>query len=174
MKRIDRRSLWLIGLITMALGLGSASAAQDADQKALLGRIRELMEASGQTRFVTPTPGSRSVILAIDVSTPLYLFLERGSIRGAAIDKFYQAHEAGDMDAAFDAFRAGMIPTVRVTDYGWNGLGVMLITDSGNQIPDIVYRDVEGVFGRAREITDQDVANYVAALETVIQALEQL
>ncbi len=157
----------------MALGLGSASAAQDADQEALLGRIRELMEASGRTRFVTPTPGSRSVILAINVSTQLYLFLERGSIRGAAIDEFYQAHESGDMDAAFDVFRTAVIPTVRVTDYGWNGLGVMMTTDSGNQIADVVYRDVEGVFGRAREITDQDVANYVAALETVIQALEQ-
>ncbi len=157
----------------MALGLGSASAAQDADQKALLGRIRELMEASGQTRFVTPTPGSRSVILAIDVSTPLYMFLERGSIRGAAIDDFYQAHDAGDIDTAFEAFRVAVIPTVRVTDYGWNGLGVAMTTDSGNQIADIVYRSVEGVFRRATEITDQDVANYVAALETVIQALER-
>lgn len=131
------------------------------------------MEARGQTRFVTPMPGSRSVIFAIDVSTPLYLFLERGSIRGAAIDDFYQAYEAGDMDAAFDVFRAGVIPTVRVTDYGWNGLRVPMTTDAGNQLEDIIYRDVDGVFRRATNITDQDVANYVAALQALIQALEK-
>lgn len=163
---------WAAALVVTTLLTGVAAAGAQADQEALLVRLRELMEATGQTRLVMPAPGSRSVVLAVDASTPLYFFLERGSIRGSAIDDFYDAYDAGNVDAAFDAFRASALPTIRVTDYGWNGLGVPLVTDSGSEVGDILYRSVEGTFARAPRITREDIDAYVSYIELVIQALE--
>jgi len=112
------------------------------------------------------------VLVAIDVTAPMYVYLERGSIRGSAIDTFYKAYDAGDMAAAYQAFRSAAVPTARVTDYGWNGLGVPWITDEGAEIGDILYRSVNGVFARAPEITAKDIGNYIAALHILVDALE--
>lgn len=175
MRGTGYRRLWLrviSAAVVFGAGTGQVASAQD-DQEALLGRLRELMKGAGYTRLAMPLPGSRSVILVADVSAPMYFFFERGSIRGSAIDTFYAAYEAGDVDAAFEAFRSSALPTARVTDYGWNGLGVPMETQSGNEIGDILYRSVEGVFRRAPAILADDVAKYVEALRSVIAVLEQ-
>ncbi len=168
-----RRGVLGLGVALVALAPGLAPAMpQNADQQALLSSLRDKAAAAGVTRVVTPAPGSRSVIVAVDLSVPLYLFLERGSIRGSAIDAFYAAYDVGDMDAAYEAFRSAAIPSVRATDYGWNGLGVPFVTNEGNEINDIVYRIVDGVFGRAPEITREDVENYVTYLRIASESLD--
>ncbi len=135
-------------------------------------RVRELVQAQGQSRYLVPAPGSRSTIISVDISTGLFFFLERGSIRGAAVQTFYDALETGDMDAASQAFTANAIMTVRATDYGWNGLGVPWIADSGAEIPDILFKDMGGTFQSADQITDEDLANYEVMLDAVLAVLE--
>lgn len=167
-----RRGFLGLGAVFLMLMPAAVPAApQGGDQEAMLTVLRERAAAAGVTRFVTPAPGSRSVIVAVDLSLPLYLFLERGSIRGSAIDDFYRAYDSGDMEGAYEAFRSSAIPTVRVTDYGWNGLGVPFVTNQGSEISDILYRMVGGSFGRAPEITDEDVANYGEYVQIVSDAL---
>jgi len=152
-----------------------ASSVQD-DQLAMLDRIKDLLAARGETRFVAPMPGSRSTVVAIDISRALYVYLERGAIRGSAIDDFYAAYEAGDTNAAYDTFLSSAIMVLRATDYGWNGFGTPMTTGSGRderQIPDVLFKDNGGVFSRAPEITDEDIAGYVELLQTVIQLVEE-
>jgi len=144
--------------------------AQDLGAKAQ--RVRELVQAQGHSRYLIPAPGSRSTVVSVDVSTGLFFFLERGSMRGAAVQSFYDAIEAGDMEAASQIFTANAIMTVRATDYGWNGLGVPWIADSGAEIDDILFKDVGGTFRRAEQITDEDLANYEVMLDAVLAALE--
>lgn len=162
-----------LALLTIVALLPSGAAAQDADSEAKLQRIQELAAARGETHIVTPLPGSRSVVIAADTSTPLFFFLERGSIRGTAIDEFYAALESGDMEAAYDGFLRNSIMTMRVTDYGWNGLGEPMVTESGSEIHDIVFRDVDGAFSRVAEFTEEDQANYQELLDAILAALEE-
>lgn len=165
----------LLTVTAVSIAVMPLRAAQD-DQVAMLERIKELVEASGSTRFVAPLPGSRSAVVAIDTSRALYFYLERGAIRGNAINDFYAAYDAGDMEAAYDVFLGSAIMIVRGTDYGWNGLGTPMTTGSGRderQIPDVLFKDVGGSFARTPEITDEDVAGYVELLQTVIQILEE-
>ena len=136
-----RRTWIAVIAVTLSLGAGAGSAPAQSDEAAsLLQRIQELTEGS-TGRFLTPVPDSRSIVLAIDTSTPLFFYLERGSIRGSAIDTFYSALETGDMDAAYDAFIRNAIMTVRVTDYGWNGLGTPMTTESGTEVGRASWRE---------------------------------
>lgn len=146
------------------------AAAQDLGAKAQ--RVRELVQAQGHSRYLVPAPGSRSTVISVDVSTGLFFFLERGSIRGPAVQSFYEALDAGDMEAAERVFTANAILTVRATDYGWNGLGVPWITDSGAEISDILFKDMGGTFRRADEITDDDLTYYEGMLDAMLAALE--
>ena len=164
--------LWAAaGAALLMASIGGSAAAQD-DQQPLLDHIRELMVQRDSTRFVMPMPGSRSNVLAIDVSTPMYFYLERGAIRGSAIDSFYAAYEAGDFDTAYQEFLGNAIMIQRVTDYGWNGLGNPMVTESGAEIGDLVFKDVGGVFARAAELDDEDRVQFMTLLQTVIAALE--
>lgn len=137
-----------------------------------MNRIHDAIEARGGGPFVTPLPDSRSGIVAVDTSRALYFFLERGSIRGQAINDFYAAYDSGDLGAAYSEFLGNAIMMVRATDYGWNGIGVPMTTDSGSEIQDIVFKDIGGSFARAEEITQDDVDEYVELLEIVLAALE--
>ncbi len=156
---------------TVGLGPSVAASGQE-DQAALAERVRELVQGSGGAVFVTPAPGSRSTIIVVDTSVSLFLFLSRGSIRGNAIDEFYQALNSGDMTAAQRSFNTHAIMTLRATDYGWNGLGEAYMTSSGTEVNDILFKDVGGVFARAEEITSEDVATYGELLRAIIAALE--
>lgn len=135
-------------------------------------RVRELVQARGDAHYLIPAPGSRSTVISVDVSTGLFFFLERGSIRGPAVQSFYEAIEAGDMEAAERVFTANANLTVRATDYGWNGLGVPWIATNGAEIDDILFKDVGGTFRRAVEITDEDLISYEGMLDAVLAALE--
>ena len=157
--------------VAVVLGSDVAVNAQE-DQSVLTERIRELVEATGGAIFVTPAPGSRSTIIVVDTGVPLYLFLSRGSIRGNAIDEFYQALNSGDMIAAQRAFNTNAIMTMRATDYGWNGLGNPYVTASGTEVNDTLYKDVGGVFARAEEVSQEDIDAYRGLLQAVIDALE--
>lgn len=160
----------------LALAIAPTVHGQEAaqtEQEALITQIRDAVEARGGGHFVTPMPNSRSGIIAVDTSSSLYFFLERGSIRGSAIDDFYAAYEGGDMDGAYSAFLGSAIMIVRATDYGWNGIGVPMTTSAGAEISDILFKDVGGQFSRAAEITPDDIDAYVEMLETVLAALQQ-
>lgn len=164
-------------MAALAVVLATPLMAQDAagEQVALINRIKELLAESGRTRFVSPLPGSRSAVVSVDTSRDLYFYLERGSIRGSSIDGFYAAMESGDAQAAYDAFVGSAIMILRVTDYGWNGLGVPIQSGSGRDVrdvPDVLFKDVGGAFARVAEVTAEDVAAYVELLQTVIQMLE--
>lgn len=161
-------ALTLAAMASAASGVGAQE-----DQQAMIVRIRDAIEARGGGHFVTPVPGSRSNIIAVDSTSSLYFFLERGSIRGSAMESFYAAYDTGDMEKAYSAFLGGAIMMQRVTDYGWNGLGVPMATQTGNEINDVMFKDVGGTFARAPEITQEDLDNYVALLQAVLDALEQ-
>ena len=135
-------------------------------------RVRELVQARGDAHYLVPAPGSRSTVISDDVSTGLFFFLERGSIRGPAVQSFYEAIEAGDMEAAERVFTANANLTVRATDYGWNGLGVPWIATNGAEIDDILFKDIGGTFRRVVEITDEDLISYEGMLDAVLAALE--
>ncbi len=163
----------VVAALVATVGLGpSVVADAQEDQAALAERIRELVQGTGGEVFVTPAPGSRSTILVVDTSVSLFLFLSRGSIRGNAIDDFYQALNSGDMTAAQRAFNTHAIMTLRATDYGWNGLGEAYMTSSGTEVSDILFKDVGGIFARAEEISSEDIDAYGELLRAVIAALE--
>ena len=146
--------------------------AQAQDLAAKTERVRELVQAQGHSKFLTPAPGSRSTIISVDVSTALFFFLERGSMRGDAVQAFYDAVEAGDMEAASQAFTGSAIMTMRATDYGWNGLGVPFTTNTGAEIGDILFKAEGGAFVRAETISEEDLSNYEELLDAVLAALE--
>ncbi len=169
--RLWRGGVAVAVLATVGLGPSAAADAQE-DQVALVERVRELVGATGEAVFVMPAPGSRSTIIVVDTSVSLFLFLSRGSIRGSAIDEFYQALNSGDMAAAERAFNTHAIMTLRVTDYGWNGLGNAFVTNSGAEVNDMVFKDVGGVFTRAEEVSQEDIDAFGDLLRAVINALE--
>lgn len=152
---------------------GSDARAQEDDQLTMIEQIKETIASRGGGPYLTPVPGSRSNIIAIDASSSLYFFLERGSIRGSAISEFYEVYESGDMEAAYSVFLGNAILLQRVTDYGWNGLGVPMTTDAGSEINDVLFKDVGGAFSRATEISDEDLENYIALLRAILSSLEQ-
>jgi hypothetical protein len=167
--------LLLMTLAQPALSAAPATSTFD-EQMAMLEEIKGLLAATGETRFVAPLPGSRSAVVAVDVSRDLYFYLERGSIRGSAIDGFYEAYESGDTAAAYDAFISSAIMMLRATDYGWNGLGNPMTTGKGRderQIPDVLFKDIGGAFSRTPEISAEDIAGYEELMQTVIQLLQE-
>lgn len=165
------RNAVVAGLV-LAVTIAPAPSAAAQDLETRTQRVKELVEATGSTVFVTPAPGSRSTILAVDVSTSLFFFLERGSLRGDSTQAFYDAYEAGDMATAYEVFSANALMTVRATDYGWNGFGVPMTAASGNEVADILFKNMEGTFRRAAEITAEDLASYEEMLDAVLAALE--
>lgn len=174
------RLVWLVtraAVALMAVASTSTLVAQDrsSNQTTLTNRIKALLAESGRTRLVAPLPGSRSAVVSVDTSSDLYFYLERGSIRGDSIDTFYAALESGDPQVAYDTFIGNAIIILRATDYGWNGLGIPMRSGSGRDaqdIPDVLFKDVGGSFGRAATITAEDVSTYVELLTTVISILE--
>ncbi len=169
--RLWRGTVAVAVFVVVGLSLLATANAQE-DQAALAERVRELVGATGGEIFVTPAPGSRSTIIVVDTSVSLFLFLSRGSIRGNAIDEFYQALNSGDMTAAQQSFNTHAIMTLRATDYGWNGLGNAYVTDSGAEVADMVYKDIDGVFTRAEGVAQEDIDAYRGLLQAVIDALE--
>ena len=140
---------------------------QTDDAGAVLQRVNELFEATGLTRALTPMPGSRSVVFTAEASAVMFLFVERGSLRGNAIDTFYSELEAGDVEAAYTTFNRNSIVSMRATDYGWNGLGQPLATESGTEVQDILYRVEESVFRRV-DVTAEDADEYLGLLRDVL------
>lgn len=150
-----------------------APASSQESAEATLARVKELFAARESKFIVTPLPGSRSGVLHANGASDFFLYIERGSLRGQdAIRAFYAAYEAGDMEAAHEVFLGSQIVTLRVSDYGWNGLGVPFTVPAGNQIEDVYYRVVDGIFQHA-EIDDEGVQEYLELLrEVLIPALE--
>jgi len=163
---------WFVAALMVGSSFVAAPRTEAQELGAKAERVRELVQARGHARYLVPAPGSRSTVISVDVTTSLFFFLERGSIRGPAVQSFYEAIEAGDMEAASQVFTANAIMTVRATDYGWNGLGVPWIADSGAEINDILFKDMGGTFRRADQISDEDLTNYEAMLDAVLAALE--
>jgi hypothetical protein len=163
-----------IAVVVVVAGglLAAAQTAEAQDLAAKTLRVRELVQAQGHDKYLVPSPGSRSTVISVDVSTELFFFLGRGSIRGPAVQTFYDAVEANDMEAASQAFTANAIMTMRATDYGWNGLGVPMVTESGREIGDILFKDQGGTFVRAEVISDEDLAAYEEMLDAVLASLE--
>jgi hypothetical protein len=168
-----RRPLVYIFIAALVATLVPDTATSQESTEELLARVKELFAAREGKRIVTPLPGSRASVLAADGSSDFFLYVERGSIRGQdTIDTFYERLEAGDMDGAYEVFLQSQIVTLRVSDYGWNGLGVPFTVPAGNEIADVYYRVVDGVFQHA-EINEESQEEYLELLRTVlIPALE--
>lgn len=130
-------------------------------------RAKDLFSGREDKRVVTPVPGSRSIVVAFDGSSDFYLYVERGSIRGNAIDAFYEQLEAGQVDDAYNTFVQNSVVTMRVSDYGWNGLSQPLTTESGSEIPDVFYSITEGIFQRV-EPSDEDKSAYHELVSDVL------
>jgi len=177
-RRATHVFLALIAVVTMLLSTGvpvQASGGQQ-DAEALIGRLHELLSATETKIIIVPFPNSRSRILKADGSSDYFLYVERGNLRGTEqMDEFYAALEAGDMAAANDVFTRHSLVSLRISDYGWNGLGVDLERQDGSggdPIKDRLYMNKDGMFGPA-EPTAEDVATYLEYIETIlIPALE--
>jgi hypothetical protein len=169
--------LALVAVVVVSLSTGGPVRADGGQQdaEAIIGRLRELLGATETKMIIVPFPNSRSRILKADGSSDFFLYLERGNLRGTdEMDDFYTKLEAGDMVGANDVFTRHSLVSLRISDYGWNGLGVPLQRQdgSGEAIQDRLYKNNEGVFGPA-DPTDEDVATYLEYIETIlIPALE--
>jgi hypothetical protein len=174
--RAVRALLAFSGVIVM-LGVGPPSVAPGNGQKdaaAVVARFRELLAQRDSKLVIVPFPNSRSRILKADGSSDYFLYMERGGLRGTeAMDSFYAALEAGDTAAADQVFMAHSLVSLRISDFGWNGLGVPMATEGGTEIEDRLYKNVEGVFGPA-DVSAEDAAVYLEYIETIlIPALER-
>ncbi len=178
---LQRRAVRVLSAVAailfVSLSASSPVLARGAQQdaEALLGRLRELLQATESKILLVPFPNSRSRILKADGSSEFFLYLERGNLRGTeTMDQFYAALEANDMGVANDVFTRHSLVSLRVSDYGWNGLGVPMERQdgSGESIQDRFYKNVEGLFGPA-EPSAEDMATYLEYVETIlIPALE--
>lgn len=180
----DARS-WLTGSLVLAMVLAPLAAPGAAEQEPAteqetateapndqetvdaVAQAKELFAGYEDRRVVTPVPGSRSIVVAFDGSSDFYLYVERGSIRGNAIDTFYEQLESGQIEEAYNTFLQNSVVTMRVSDYGWNGLTQPLTTESGSEIPDVFYSVTEGIFQRV-EPTAEDRATYLELVREVL------
>lgn len=162
-------------LVSLSAGTLALANGQQQDAEALVGRLRELLQATESKIIIVPFPNSRSRILKADGNSQYFLYLERGNLRGSeTMDDFYAKLLAGDMEGANDVFLRHSMVSLRISDYGWNGLGVPMMRQDGSEeyIADRFYKNNEGVFGAA-EPTPEDVATYLEYIETIlIPALE--
>ena len=164
-----------IFLVSLSAGTPALAHGEQQDAEALIGRLRELLQATETKIIIVPFPNSRSRILKADGNAEFFLYLERGNLRGnETMTDFYAKLAAGDMAGANDVFTRHNLVSLRISDYGWNGLGVPMMRQdgSGEFIADRLYKNNEGVFGSA-EPTPEDVATYLEYIETIlIPALE--
>jgi len=178
---LQRRAVRVVLCVSAILCVGLSGVApvraegSQQDAEATIGRLKELLGATETKVFIVPFPNSRSRILKVDGSSDFFLYVERGNLRGTdTMDEFYAALQAGDMTTANEVFTRHSVVSLRISDYGWNGLGVPLERQdgSGESIQDRLYKNVEGLFGPA-EVTDEDAATYLEYIETIlIPALE--
>lgn len=170
--RAVRILLSIVALAVLSLPLATTVRASDGQQdaEALVGRLRELLAAAETKVIIVPFPNSRSRILKADGSSDFFLYVERGNLRGnEQMNDFHTKLEAGDMAGANDVFTRHSMVSLRISDYGWNGLGVPLQREdgSGEFIQDRLYKTTEGVFGPA-EPSDEDIATYLEYIETIL------
>ncbi len=164
----------IAAIVCMSAGQATAAApAGPQDAEATLARLRELLSATESKRAAVPFPNSRSRILTVDGNADFFLYLERDNLRGTeAIDTFYRQLEAGDVNGAYETFARHSLVTMRASDFGWNGLGVPMIMETGAEIQDQFFKNVAGVF-RAAEVTAEDAATYLEFIRDIlIPALE--
>ena len=179
MSQLRRASVFLVVsailLASLSAGTPALASGEQQDAEALIGRLRELLQATETKMIIVPFPNSRSRILKADGTSEFFLYLERGNLRGSeTMDDFYAKLAAGDMAGANDVFTRHSLVSLRLSDYGWNGLGVDMMREdgSGGSIADRLYKNNDGVFGAA-EPTPEDAATYLEYIETIlIPALE--
>lgn len=164
-----------IFLGSLSVGAPALASGEQQDAEALIGRLRELLQATESKMIIVPFPNSRSRILKADGNSEFFLYVERGNLRGReTMDDFYAKLDAGDMAGANDVFIRHSLVSLRISDYGWNGLGVPMMREDGSEgsISDRLYKNNQGVFGAA-EPTPEDTATYLEYIETIlIPALE--
>lgn len=167
--------LLAVALLSQSSAVAVPAGSGGQDQAAIVGRLHELLQATETKMIIVPFPNSRSRILKADGSSDFFLYMERGNLRGSEqMDEFYAKLEAGDMAGANDVFTRHSLVSLRISDYGWNGLGVPLEREdgSGEFIQDRLYKNNEGLFGPA-EPTEDDIAMYIEYIQTIlIPALE--
>jgi len=170
----------VLAILAVALLSQSAVVALPAgngeqDQEAIVKRLQELLAATESKMIIVPFPNSRSRILKADGNADYFLYLERGNLRGNdQMNEFHALLEAGDMAGANDIFTRHSLVSLRISDFGWNGLGVPMLRDdgSGESIEDRLYKNNEGMFGPAQP-TQEDIDTYIEYIETIlIPALE--
>lgn len=170
-------ALAVLAVLVASLSAGTPALAngEQQDAEALIGRLRELLQATETKIIIVPFPNSRSRILKADGNSEFFLYLERGNLLGSeTIDDFYAKLAAGDMQGANDVFTRHSLVSLRISDYGWNGLGVPMMRQDGSEqfIADRLYKNNDGVFGAA-EPTPEDAATYLEYIQTIlIPALE--
>jgi hypothetical protein len=172
-----RVSLTVLAILLVSLsgGMPALASGEKQDAEALIGRLRDLLQATETKMIIVPFPNSRSRILKADGNAEYFLYLERGNLRGTeTMEDFYAKLGAGDLVGANDVFTRHSSVSLRISDYGWNGLGVPMMRQdgSGGLIADRLYKNNDGVFGSA-DPTPEDVATYLEYIETIlIPALE--
>ena len=155
----------------MALASASIATASHEPQGAdnVIARFKELLSATESKRVVAPFPNSRSRILTADGSSDFFLYLERGNLRGQeTIDAFYEKLNSGDINGAYETFIQNSLVVMRASDYGWNGLGIPMTTESGSEINDVYFKVVEGMFKKVENITAADSAEYIELIRTIL------
>ena len=162
----------LVAIATIVLVSASGATAGEPtgpqDAEAIVSRLRELLNATESKRAVVAFPNSRSRILTADGNSDFFLYIERGNLRGTeTIDAFYQQLDAGDVDGAYETFARNSLVSMRISDFGWNGLGVPMSIESGSEIQDRFFKNTEGVFGAA-EVTPEDAATYLEFIRDIL------
>jgi hypothetical protein len=168
-------ALVAIALLSQSAGAAAQAGGSGQDQAAIVARLKELLQATETKMIIVPFPNSRSRILKADGNSDFFLYLERGNLRGTEqMNDFYAKLEAGDLAGANDVFTRHSLVSLRISDYGWNGLGVPYEREdgSGEFIEDRLYKNNEGLFGPA-EPTEEDIATYIEYIQDIlIPALE--
>lgn len=162
-------------MLSVLTGAPVRAAGGQHDAEAVVARLHELLAATDTKMIIVPFPNSRSRILKADGRSDFFLYIERGALRGnEQLNDFHTKLAAGDIAGADDVFTRHSLVSLRISDYGWNGLGVPLARDdgSGEFIQDRLYKNMEGVFGPS-DPDEEDIATYLEYIETIlIPALE--